>query len=301
MKILSIGNFGHGWDGSICDEEHIAKGLEARGHEVIRQQRGHRLYGKFRYLDFILLAQWDGYDDIFLAGLKKLFGVPIVYWAFDHQAQDQEWHVKLIGASDLYLSKRLADFVFGPKWHWLSQDFYPDFLRPHLGMDKDIDVLFTGTYLDWAHQRNETLKAIDDNFNLQIHSVNPDAWIIAGFKNAAGPVMDQALGQLIGRTKINISIDHTIEAGYWSDRTAQIMACAGFTLMRYVPLAEARFMEGVQFFHNTGEALMLIEESLNNPQLRLGLGTTARDYAESFLAAQNRVDDLLTIVKDTVL
>ena len=33
MKILSIGNFGHGWDGSICDEEHIAGALEELGHD----------------------------------------------------------------------------------------------------------------------------------------------------------------------------------------------------------------------------------------------------------------------------
>ncbi len=31
MRILSIGNFGRSWDGSICDEEHIAKALEDMG------------------------------------------------------------------------------------------------------------------------------------------------------------------------------------------------------------------------------------------------------------------------------
>ena len=122
MRILSIGNFGHGWDNSICDEEHIAKALEYQGHVVTRGQRSNETtdYTDLDY-DFILIAQYDGYHPELIYNLKR-FNCPLVYWAFDYQADGQEWHEKLIAASDLYLSKRIADSKY-PNWQWLSQDF----------------------------------------------------------------------------------------------------------------------------------------------------------------------------------
>ena len=39
MKILFLGNFGTGWDGSICDETHIAGALERLEHTVVRDGR----------------------------------------------------------------------------------------------------------------------------------------------------------------------------------------------------------------------------------------------------------------------
>jgi hypothetical protein len=192
-----------------------------------------------------LIAQWDGFSDVF--SLPR----PLVYWAFDYQADGQVWHERLVKQSDLYLSKRIADSKY-PNWQWLAQDFAPQFLAEAksspLGQAKTIDVLFTGSYLPWATERIDTLKAIDSKFNLTIHSVTPDQWKDAGFKTVYGPVMDEQLPELIGKAKINISIDHTIEAGYWSDRNAQIMACGGFVLSRYVPLAEATFKDRVVYF-----------------------------------------------------
>src|SRR6266513_3731488 len=210
MRILSIGNFFNpSWDGSEPDEEHIASSLEQLGHEVTRKQREEIGYPPGEY-DLTLIAQWDGYGDT--STLPK----PIVYWAFDYQADGQSWHERLIKESDLYLSKRLADSKY-PNWRWLCQDFAPDFLDKAPQVEKDIDVLFTGSYLHWATERNAILKAVDDRFNLYIYGVTPDDWKAQGFKNVYGPVMDDALPPLIARAKINLSIDHTLEAGYWSD------------------------------------------------------------------------------------
>jgi hypothetical protein len=287
VKILSIGNFGYGWDGSICDEEHIASALEQLGHEVIRCQRDHQSYVWQGDRDFILIAQWDGYNPFLREAARKSTDAPIVYWAFDYQADGQEWHERLIAQSDLYLSKRIADSKY-PNWQWLSQDFAPNFLYKHpLHLAKDIDVLFTGSYLPWATERNETLKAVDEKFNLVIHSVND--W--PGFKDVRPPVMDEGLPELYARAKIILSIDHTIEAGYWSDRNAQIMACGGRPLFRYVPLSEARFGQYVDYFYS-------LEGCLNSVQYRLefaldmGVDLDIRPF--KVLA---KAQDLLTIVK----
>ncbi len=217
MKILSVGNFSNpSWDGSLPDEEHIAQALEELGHEVTRKQREVPGWPPGDY-DFTLVAQWDQYG-LSLDNVPR----PLIYWAYDHQDQNQEWHNRLIESSDLYLSKRIADSKY-PNWQWLSQDFAPKFLDKHpMTLDKDIDVLFTGSYLPWATERNETLKAVDDKFNLVIHSVN--SW--PGFKDVRPPIMDDGLPELYARAKVILSIDHTIEAGYWSDRTSQILCCA---------------------------------------------------------------------------
>ena len=102
MRILSVGNFGRGWDNSICDEEHIAGALEELGHEVIRWQREEVVDWQFKknpskledfenIPDFILIAQWSGYDEGLLTNLKEYYeDVPIVYLAFYYQTHRQK-------------------------------------------------------------------------------------------------------------------------------------------------------------------------------------------------------------------
>lgn len=220
-----------------------------------------------------------------------------IFWCYDYQNDGQEWHERLVNEADLYLSKRIADSKY-PNWQWLSQDFAPEFLKESESGKKDIDILFTGSYLPWATERNETLKAVDDNFNLVIHSVN--SW--DGFKDVRLPVMDEGLPDLYARAKIILSIDHTIEAGYWSDRNAQIMACGGFVLFRYVPLSTAVFRNHVAYFHNIQDCLAKLGLLLN-PQMipvRAEVAKGGYEYAQANLMVKNRVMDLLTIVEDYV-
>lgn len=307
MQILSVGNFGTSWDGSICDEEHIAKALESLGHKVVRLQRERlgQIAGMpwvSKLFDFCLLAQWDGYPDWFLKDLRGYGNeYPIVYWAFDYQADGQEWHERLVTASDLYLSKRIADSKY-PNWQWLAQDFAPDFLLEdhQFGVEKDIDVLFTGSYLPWAAERTKVLKAIDEKFNLVVHSVTPAGWMSQGLKNVNGPILDQGLPALYRRAKINISVDHTIEAGYWSDRNAQIMACGGFVLSRYVPLAEATFGHHIAYFYTIDDCLEKIQYYLDDEFQREHMAQVGRGFAAENLTVTNRVEQLLTIVGSTL-
>lgn len=308
MNIIHIGNFTTGWDGSICDELHISNALEELGHKVVniqREQWRERLATDEKGIwhphpTFILLAQWDQFDEDFIPQIRDLyFTAPIVYFCYDYQADGQEWHEQLIKEADLYLSKRIADSKY-PNWQWLAQDFAPSFLdairhgepttMPQI--PKDIDVLFTGSYLPWATERNETLKAIDEKFDLVIHSVNE--W--PGFKNVQPPKMDWELPRLYERARVIISIDHTLEAGYWSDRPAQIMACRGFVLHRYQPLSEARFRDKIVYFYNIEDCLEKISYYLEHDVERINIAREGYDYAHGNLFVYNRVQDLITIV-----
>lgn len=300
MKILSIGNFTTGWDGSICDEEHIAQSLERLGHKVIRQQRDTGWDAPLSNVDVALVAQWDGYpEDAFD------WPIPIVYWAFDYQNDDQEWHQRLIKKASLYLSKPFKDAKY-ENWHWLSQDFAPNFLDAYkptiqgVTPEKDIDVLFTGSWVPWesGKQRVEILKAIDEKFNLQINSVTPEQWKAEGFKNVQGPVMDHDLPALIARAKINFSMDHVIAEGYWSDRNAQIMACGGLVLFHYVPFSEAIFKNNVIYFYNKEDCLERITRLLEVPQEdRDMVAYAGYTHARRNMMAIHRTQDLLTLLK----
>lgn len=301
MKILSVGNFTYGWDGSICDEEHIAAALEKLGHEVYRLQREQSVIAyKERYPvqdpDFILISQWDGYEHGPKVW-KDMFNCPIIYWAFDYQAAGQPWHEKLIAESDLYLSKRIADSKY-ENWQWLSQDFAPDFLHKVKPIrNQEIDVMFTGTYLPWATERIETLKAIDEKYNLVIHTIDPTGWRNEGFKNVERPIMDEELMQLYATAKVHIAIDHTIEAGYWSDRIAQIMCCGGFVMTKYVPLMEARFHSFPDYFMSKEEAVAKVGWWLEHDEDREVQARDGYDYAQQWLKVDNRVADLIEIVE----
>ena len=292
MNIVFTGNFlNRAWDGSITDENNISDALEELGHIVYRIQReDYSVLPDFDYvekpIDFVLISQYDQYPVDWISRLREQYKCPVVLWSFDYQEWGQEWHERLVKEADLYLSKRIADSKYF-NWQWLSQDFAPSFLEPVVdyrqSIEQDIDVLFTGSYLDWATERNETLKAVDEKFNLIIHSVN--AW--SGFKDVRPPIMDDGLPMLYARAKVILSIDHTLEAGYWSDRNAQIMACGRRPLFRYTPLSEARFGDRVDYFYNIEDCLKKIERSLFTAKLP----TDAKG-----LYVKDRVKDLLTIV-----
>jgi hypothetical protein len=303
MKALVIGNFTLGWDGSICDEEHIAQALDDLGHEVTRWQRTSlplSVEEASKEYDFALIAQWDQYHPGLIAQLHNLTD-RVVYWAFDYQEDGQEWHEHLIEGADLYLSKPFKDSKY-PNWRWLSQDFSPSFLdkKPdwHQSTVQDIDVLFTGTYVPWesGKERVKYLKAIDSRFNLQINSITPSAWKSEGFKNVHGPVMDDALPDLIARAKVNFSMDHVISPGYWSDRNAQIMCCGGFVLFRHVPMSEAVFHNKIGYFHTIEECLDRIQYFLDVPEDREFMAAEGYKWAQANLKAINRVSDLLVLV-----
>lgn len=290
MKALLIGNFGTGWDGSICDEENVARSLETLGHEVMRQQRETGWNGPVPDIDFVLLFQWDGYPE--KMGFSEA-GVPVIYWAFDYQKQDQEWHTRLIENADLYLSKRLADSIY-PNWQWAC-DFAPDFLWRYAPVKKDIDVLFTGTWLPWAHERNAILKEVNKHFNFVVHSVNPGEWP-EQFKHVNGPQMDDALPLLIARTKVNLAVDHTHEAGYWSDRAAQILACGGFCLQRYVPFIESYFHSNLAYFRNHSDVVSQVQWWLEHDEDRDYFAAEAFDVSRQYMCKQ-RVADVLEIIR----
>lgn len=305
MNIVFTGNFlGLGWDGSITDETHISEALEELGHTCYRIDRtDYSVLPDFDYVEkpinFVLISQYDQYPIDWIPRLKEQYKCPIVLWSFDFQEWGQEWHERLVTESDLYLSKRIADSKY-PNWQWLSQDFAPSFLDKYpLPVEKDIDVLFTGSYLDWATERNATLKAVDEKFNLVIHSVNE--W--AGFKDVRPPIMDEGLPELYARARVILSIDHTLEAGYWSDRNAQIMCCGRRPLFRYVPLSESTFHDYVDYFYSIDDCLGKINLHLEYIDgVDRGLASPVEEdstyrYAQENLIVKNRVQDLLTIVR----
>lgn len=268
MRILMIGNFGNSWDGSICDELHIATALEELGHEVVQLQREKANHDDIDIIgpfDFILIAQWNGYPKHICSFLKGFYNCPVVYWAFDYQWDSgEEWHFEMAIEADLFLSKEMnnrTDYEdLGVNFRWLPQDFAPKFLSPTVKEYPEYDVTFTGSYLPQAEFRNTLLKRIDDdhNFDLHIFTVTPDGF--AGFKNVHPPVMDDGLPELYAKSRVVLSIDWKQAEGYWSDRMSQALACGAYVVNKFVPMQELDYPD-VAHFNTEEECLELLKKT----------------------------------------
>ncbi len=301
-KILTIGNFGRGWDGSVCDELHISDALEELGHKVTKIQRedvGEKTVLPI-HQDFTLIAQWNGYPKDLVKWLKGNNCDPIIYWAFDYQFMNKEqWHLDLAKEADLFLSHELEHRKFyedlGAKFQWFCQDFSPSFIQPTTEEPK-YDVVFTGSCLPWAEERNKTLKAIDKKFDLHIFGITSDQWKEQGFKNVHGPAMDEELPKIIG--KVNIAIDHTLSEGYWSDRIAQYMCAGGFVLARYVSPQEMIFGSYPEYFYSVKDCLEKIQGWLDDDLTRKEWAKKGYEFADKNLRVKNRVQELITIYEN---
>ena len=107
MKFVFLGNFTSGWDGSICDELHIAEALRDEGHEVLQIQRENLNIPHDNY-DYALIAQWNGYPNDIVQKLKDVGAKQIIYWAFDYQWLTKEkWHMDLAVNADYFFSKEI--------------------------------------------------------------------------------------------------------------------------------------------------------------------------------------------------
>jgi hypothetical protein len=299
-----LGNFTTSWDTSVAFERYIAESFDSIGHKVHRVQRESWRDNLPDDVDFILIAQWNGYGDDIVEVLKAKYNKPIIYWAFDyHYVTLEQWHIDLAAKADLFLSKEMAHREFykskGAKFHWFCEDFAPDFYEmatEQFTSDKEYDVVFMGSHLPWAKERTDLIKAIDKQFKLDVFTYTVDGWKGEGIKNIHPIVYDQDLPDLISKTKINIAIDHTISEGYWSDRVARIMCLGGFVLNRYVPLQEHIFKDYPVYFHSILDCLNKIEYYLSTNNFP----DPIRNYtfAHENLRAVNRVKELITIYEN---
>jgi hypothetical protein len=252
--------------------------------------------------DFGLVAQWGGYPENIIQLMRDAGAKTVIYWAFDyHDINPHEWHYRMAREADIFLSKEMAhrDKYKDANFHWLPQDFAPDFLdKLEIPVVQDIDVLFTGSYLAHATERIQDLLAVQEKFNLVVHSVTPDQWTTNGIKDSRGPIMDDGLRALYAHSCVILSIDHFISEGYWSDRNAQVMVCGGMVLFRYVPMSESTFGQNVAYYHNREELLEMVEFYLTHQADREHLARKGYEFAKNNLRCTNRVAEMLEIWRD---
>jgi hypothetical protein len=308
--IAFLGNFTTSWDTSPAFERYIAESFESLGHKVHRVQRENWKESLPEdNIDFILIAQWNGYGEDIVEILKATYNKPVIYWAFDyHYVTLEQWHIDLASKADLFLSKEMEHRKFyedkGANFHWFCEDFAPDFyeMKPQLKTtDKEYDVIFTGSHLPWAKERTDLIKAIDERFKLDVFTFTVDGWKNEGIKSVHQIVYDQDLPDLISKTKINIAIDHVNSEGYWSDRVARVMCLGGFVLNRYVPLQESIFRDRIAYFNTIENCLDKINHYLSHDNEREIIAYHGYKYAQDNLKAQNKVKELITIYENTLI
>jgi spore maturation protein CgeB len=109
--------------------------------------------------------------------------------------------------------------------------------------------------------------------------------------------MDEDLRDLIPRAKICLAIDHTLEAGYWSDRAAQYICCGGFVLHRYVPMLESRFNHNIMYFHGVEDCLDQIEFWLDKDEDRELVAAEAYEN-NAYYNVKEKAANLLEIIQE---
>jgi len=299
-SIAVIGNFGTSWDGSIPDESHIADCLTVLGYSVTTQQREDGIpKGNF---DLVVVSQWNGYKKDFILNMKKKLKCPVVYWAFDYQFDSHEdWHFEMAEQADLFLSPEMGHMEQyiqrGVNFRWLPQGFAPMFLDK-MNVFKEYDVVFTGTYLPQCQFRTDVLKAVSEQYNLDVFSVTQNEWKAQGLQRVNGPVIDYDLPELYGKAKVVLSVDlFPGVMGSWSDRNAQAMACGACVLYKYAPLSEEEFGDGVVYFKTIEECLARIDFLLKNQDIASEIAKNGYIIARTKLMAIHRVKNLITIVE----
>lgn len=309
-----IGNFNNpSWDGSIPDEKHIVDALRKLGHKVYEIQRECTPIGvpltkqlKPEKFDFILIAQWNGYAQHICNNLKEWYNCPVIYWAFDYQFKNQEdWHFEMAKEADIFLSPEYEHKEFykslGCNFYWFPQAFAPEFLDKYpQPVNKEYDVVFTGSYTPFGKLRTDILKAVDQKFDLHIFGVTGHQWQEQGLKNIHPAVMDEGLPELYAKSKIILSIPLEQVEGSWCDRNAQAMACGSFVLFKYVTPAEQIFKDTIGYFNTTEDCFKKIDYYLKNADERELIAYRGYKYAQNYLKTKGRIKELLILLENAL-
>jgi len=272
VKINFVGNFAHGYVGEVADETHLARNLGDLGCEVKKCPRdvwkahcdgekdktwGPLLPGK---ADANIVAKWHHFnDEKYIEKLRKRSGGPVFYWVWDYM-QNEDWHVKMVKASDVYLSND----VFSGHYKDFDNAYYFPFdvadeeIQVFLTETIQRDVVFFGSHIPQG-DRVEWLKIINKEVPVHIYAWNADQWRKDGFR-AFDAVYDFVFNKQVARTKICLQFsvnDHCW--GYWSNRVGKTLLAGGFLLARYAPGMELFLKDGVAYFNSPQEAIEKIK------------------------------------------
>lgn len=281
MKILFIGNFQTGPGGEAADETHLVRELRLQGHVVTQVPRDEwREYviegepvNKYKVpenemFDIAIICKWHHfYDEGFINLIKLKYKCSVFYWCWDWM-NEEEWHIKMAKAADLYLSGELGSASVyrshGVKFYYFQFDATDNHDVYRL-QDKKYDVVFLGSCTN-QNGRLDILKAINERIRITVFAYDWEEWRMQGF-HAFPAVYGAEFNKIVAESKIVLGTSANVECfGYWSNRVGKVLWAGGFLLQWYTPGMELFLADCVEYFSSADEAVEKIYYYLAHPE-----------------------------------
>ncbi len=322
-KIIVIGNSWGDATGNYAEEQQIAKDFESLGHKVdfIERDTWHDGIQKVvNPVDMIFIAKNPYISNQDIDKLKEQYQAKIVYWTSDF-ARDYELEqsVGLFQKMDVVITKNLVSRSFFEKnkinFLYCPYDVAVDFVKKekiegdpealehfwvHNYYPKEVPVGFIG---NWVHDpwRMKFLHNLQQVFGNDMFIT---AFMGEEFAKGQGAeeykltnikqgIFGKLYCQLVGITKINLSIESVISEGFWSNRTARLMCAGGFVLCYYVKGMERVFKDYVVYCYSEKDCIEKIKYYLEHEEERKRLAQRGYEYANKWLRSIERTKELL--------
>lgn len=332
MKILVIGNNYDSCTGDISEEKEICEAMSAIGNKAIFVDRDKWRELNDEEFDIIFVAKYVKNNSEAVVEMKKKFSGKVVYWMPDHcpfLGKDSVWD-KVFENVDVWLGRDLDEVLMSNinkldgNYHYWNFDVACNLFKkedpgqihlfaPQTKFPEVTSVLFVG---NWIHEPQRMIflhkvqKAYPDEMYVASYTMNE--YIGGQFNgkeseyklhNVCHPLFGSNFNKLIGITKINISIDWVNMRGFWSPRTARIMAAGGFVIAKYVEGMEETFGdsgENLVYCHSVKECIDLIKYYLENEEERKAIAERGYNFVNKNMRPEKRVGELITYLKNNL-
>ncbi len=309
MKINFISNFQNGIVGEISDAVHLAREMEALGHQVQKVPQdiwkatceGESNRSWIRHLpvraDINIITKWHHFvDGKYIERLRGSTNASVFYWVWDYM-RNEDWHLKMIEASNLYLGN---DVYSGNYKDYKNCYYFPfdvaDGEIPVFDIGEyKYDVSFFGSCIGQG-DRIEWLTEINKTNPIKIFAFNYQDWQSKGF-SAEPAVYGKEFNKAVSISKIclGFSVNPNLW-GYWSNRVGKTLLAGGFLLQQYAPGMELFLRDGCEYFSSIEEAREKIDYYLIAEKEREKIAQRGYEIAKDKFTSKARIKELMILI-----
>jgi spore maturation protein CgeB len=242
--------------------------------------------------DLVYLESGYNIDPAAVAAIRRKHRVPVTMWFGD--ACVDEAHVERIlryaSAVDrqIVVDRAVADEA--ARRGIGNVEFIPFFGYDHyfhpMGLERDIDVLFTGkSYIGasafpFSAQRLDFVARANGSLGARLHVIG-ESWEPLGLANYANArIPERDVNVLNNRARIVLAYDATQTQDFTSCRTYHALLSGSFVITRKYPGIEKFFVNGqhLVWFNDNDEGLEMLQRYLDDPDQRSRISEAGRKH-----------------------
>lgn len=313
MTINFIGNFQNGYVGEVGDATHLVREMESLGHTVQKvpqdiwkafvegTPKGNDWVLPLEDADFNIICKWHHFTKLHVIKLREKTNAPVFYWVWDYM-WDQgipDWHLQMVGATDLYLGNDVRSGVYLTKnAYYFPFDVADGKLNsfPDGAPTKFWDVTFFGSWIGQG-DRQEWLRKINETNPIKVYSWNPQDWPKA-FENVEPAVYGDMFTRTVAESKIVLGFSVEPNCwGYWSNRVGKVLSTGSFLLQQYAPGMELFIKDGAEYFSSIEEAQEKIDHYLLAEEEREAIAKRGYEIGRENFTSKARIKQLMILAE----